>query len=64
MTDEPMLRIRDVARRLNVAPKTVRRYIATGQLSATKLTTGHWRVPESAVRAFAQGSASNGVGER
>ena len=62
MTDE-MLRIRDVAQRLKVAQKTVRRYIASGQLQATKLATGHWRVPESAVRSFVEGSSANGGGE-
>ena len=56
MTDsEPMLRIRDVARLLNVTAKTVRRYIASGQLAATRLGAGHWRVPESALRAFTNG---------
>ena len=40
------LRLREVARRLDVSARTVRRYIADGRLPAHRLPSGHWRVQE------------------
>lgn len=47
-----LLKVAEVATRLNVEPKTVRRYIEKGALVAVKLPSGHWRVPEEALRTF------------
>ena len=53
-----MLRVRDVADRLDVSPQTIYRAIEAGQLVALRIaigdSTGAIRVPESALAAFAE----------
>lgn len=41
-----ILRIREVARLLDVSMRTVHRYIDSGKLPGVKLPSGHWRVNE------------------
>jgi excisionase family DNA binding protein len=55
MTQEPLLKIKEVAGRLNVAPNTVRNAIEAGHLFAYLLPgkgRGTYRVPESALQAY------------
>jgi excisionase family DNA binding protein len=54
VTGEPVLRIREVAVRLDVCARTVRRWIAAGKLPAIRQPGRQWRVPVEAVRAFAE----------
>lgn len=56
-----MLTVTDVSERLNVHPKTVRRWLRDGRLKGTKLPTGQWgrgawRVTEEDLREFLNGS--------
>lgn len=47
MDEDRWLTVRQVATTLQVAEKTVRRWIATGQLAATKITDrSGWRIRE------------------
>lgn len=48
-----MLKIPEVADRLRVNPKTVRRWIANGELSAFKLGR-QWRISEQDLKRFLQ----------
>jgi excisionase family DNA binding protein len=52
VTDEPMLRVPEVARRLSLDPETVRRWIRAGKIKATLMGSNQagWRIPESEVR--------------
>jgi excisionase family DNA binding protein len=45
----PMMRVREVARRLDVEVKTVRRWLLKGALAGIKLPSGEWRVTEAAL---------------
>ena len=49
--DEPMLTVAEVAARLRVRERTVRRYIAKGLLDAIR-TGSLFRIPESSYRAY------------
>jgi excisionase family DNA binding protein len=60
MTDEPALKVAEVAARLRLNPETVRRWLNAGKLRGYRLgkTSAGWRVPESEVRRIiAEGSA-------
>ena len=54
MTDEPLLRVEDVAQRLSVNIETVRRWLRKGQLEGLRLgkTKGGWRVTETDLARF------------
>lgn len=55
MTDDPMMKVSDVAKMFDVKPATVREWIKDGILPAIKIGTGHyWRVRTSEVTALAQ----------
>jgi excisionase family DNA binding protein len=49
--DEPLLTVRQVAQRLQVSEKTVRRWITTGRIKrASQITVrSGWRIPQSEV---------------
>lgn len=49
---EPLWRVRDVARRLRLSPRTVRRYIARGWLEAARLPGTHWRIRSASLAAL------------
>ena len=51
--DDPILRPRQVARVLGVAPRTVTRWARVGLLEAHRTAGGHHRFRMSAVRRFA-----------
>lgn len=54
---EGMLTAREVAERLRVSPRTVRRWAAAGRLQAVRLGSGPrrpYRVPASALERFAR----------
>lgn len=54
--DDPLLEVSVVAKRLKRAPETIRRYIRSGRLRATRPSAGriggHYLIAESAVAAF------------
>lgn len=52
MTRDRTFRLRDVARELALSTRTLRRYIATGKLDATRLPSGHYRIAEHVLDAF------------
>jgi excisionase family DNA binding protein len=53
-----MLRVKTVAEMFDVSPQTIYRAIESGRLEALKLGSGRAvRIPESSVRAFAEGCA-------
>src|SRR5690348_10938764 len=54
MTDEPALRLKDVAERLDLHPETVRRLLASGQLRGYRPggTKAGWRVRKSELDRF------------
>ena len=54
---EPLLRVRDVAARLQLSMRTVRRHIARGTLPAQKLACSQWRIPQASLEAFLGRSA-------
>ena len=47
----PMMRLDEVARRMDVTVKTVRRYVTKGALEVVRLPSGRIRVTEDAYRA-------------
>lgn len=49
---EPMLKTREVAKRLGVSSRTVARWIRDGELKAVKINGHTWRVREEDLRAF------------
>jgi len=55
--DDPLLTVRQVAQRFQVAEKTIRRWIARGTLRAVKTTAG-WRVRQSEVERLLQDQAT------
>jgi excisionase family DNA binding protein len=57
MPDEPMLKVRDVAERLNVPDETVRRWIRSGRMNAIMLggTKTGYRIPESEIERILRG---------
>jgi excisionase family DNA binding protein len=56
-----LVQVEEAARRLNLAPKTVRKYLREGKLRGIKTNArGQWRVSEGELRRFArEGPAEN-----
>jgi predicted site-specific integrase-resolvase len=62
-TEERMLVVSDVARRLGLAPKTVRRYLRDRKILGVKTGTGprgEWRVAEGEVERWQREGPANG----
>jgi len=57
--DDPLLTVRQVAQRLQVAEITIRRWIASGRIQrASKITTrSGWRIPTSEVERLLRDSS-------
>ncbi|MDD9718625.1 helix-turn-helix domain-containing protein [Dinoroseobacter sp. PD6] len=68
MTDWPFppnasyLSVKEVAQVFRVCPKTVRRWIASGQLPATRLGRD-WRIARSDLRALAAARGKTGLAD-
>ena len=68
MTDLPFprsatyLSVKDVASVFRIHPKTVRRWIASGQLPATRLGRD-WRIARSDLRALAAARGNRGLAD-
>ena len=56
---EQLMTVDQVAERLQVAPKTVRRWLTAGQLEGGKAGR-QWRVSEAALRGYLQRKAGKG----
>ncbi len=55
MAEEKLLSLREAAERLDLHPRTLRRWIYQGRVEAVKVPGrfgGEWRVPESALEAL------------
>jgi len=60
MTDDPLMKVRDVAEIFDVTPATIREWISQGILPAVKIGRGHyWRVYASEVTALAHRKYGN-----
>lgn len=47
-----LLRVRDVAQRLDVSPRTVRHWLLVGKLAGVRQPGGQWRVAADVVDTF------------
>lgn len=61
MTNEPALKVSEVAAQLKLNPETIRRWLASGKLHGFRLgkTSAGWRIPASEVRRITE----SGIGE-
>ncbi len=55
MTDDPLLKVGQVADRLNISASAIRRWVTTGRMPAVRLPSGAIRVRESYVAAVESG---------
>jgi excisionase family DNA binding protein len=60
---EKLLKVDEVAERLNAHPTSVRNWLATGKLRGLKLAGRSWRIPESALREFLDRAAASAQAE-
>ena len=54
MSDEELLTIRDVVKEFDVNEKTVRRWIQSGELNATRDVVGRYRIARADLEDFRQ----------
>jgi excisionase family DNA binding protein len=54
---EKLLKVSEVARKLNVSRHTVLNWIKRGKIKAIRLPGGRYRIPESEVRKIIEGSS-------
>jgi len=52
-TDDKFLRVSEVARIFDVQSATIREWISSNKLEATKLPSGQFRIRQSEIRRFA-----------
>lgn len=53
VTDDPLLRVSEVAMIFGVQPRTVRLWLKNKKIDGTLTASGQWRIRKSAVKAFA-----------
>ena len=60
MQGEQLLKVREVAERLRLDPETVRRWLRSGKLRGSKIssTRGGYRIPESEIARLLRGDGS------
>ena len=54
---EKLLKVDEVAKRLNAHPTSVRNWLGAGKLRGLKLAGRSWRIPESALQEFLERAA-------
>lgn len=55
---EKLLKVGEVARRLNVSRHTVLNWIKRGKIKAIRLPSGRYRIPESEVEKILEGGSN------